>query len=174
MSREVPYPRDGHLQPRKRSVALRATFLILASLSVVAIVSFVQGARLSAQGRGNEQALESAPTILGSEITWTPEIEFENALLVVVGRDEPRTVKQFTFGARDVLRVDVSRAALTDGRYKYELMLYPPAAGRAGAAPQRVKVRSGVFLVRGGFPVAPKDLDSPRQPNAAPRGGGLP
>jgi len=170
MTQRVPYPRDHH--PRKRSVALRAALLIGASLLVMATAAFVGDTRVAAQARGGEQ--ESAPTILGSEITWTPEIEFENALLVVAGRGEPRTVKQFTFGARDVLRVDVSRAGLTDGRYKYELFLYPPASGRSGSATQRVTIRSGVFLVRGGFPVAPKDLDAPRQPQAPPRGGGLP
>jgi hypothetical protein len=174
MTQRVPYPRDGHHHPRKRSVALRAALLIGASLLVMATAAFVEDARVAAQARGGEQEVESAPTILGSEITWTPEVEFENALLVVVGRGEPRTVKQFTFGARDVLRVDVSRAGLNDGRYKYELFLYPPASGRSGAATQRVTIRSGVFLVRGGFPVAPKDLDAPRQPQAPPRGGGLP
>ena len=192
MSRKVPYLREGHHRPRKRRKTLRATILIAAALSVIATVALVEDARVAAQAGGAAQAgdplqaagaapaaesasLQSAPTILGSEITWTPEVEFENALLVVVGRSAPRSVKQLTFGARDVLRLDVSRAGLTDGRYKYELFLYPPSAGRSSAATQRVTVRSGVFLVRGGLPIAPRDLDQPRPSTPAPpRGGGRP
>ena len=188
MSGKVPYPREGHHRPRKRRKTLRATILIAAALSVIATVALVEDARVAAQAGGVAPAggapqatpavesarPQSAPTMLGTEITWTPEVEFENALLVVVGRSEARTVKQFTFGAREVLRLDVSRAGLTDGRYKYELFLYPPASGRS-STPQRVTVRSGVFMIRGGFPITPRDLDQARpQTPAPPRGGGRP
>ena len=183
MTRKVPYPREGHHRPRKRRRTLRATILIAAALSVVGTVALVEDAHVAAQdvapqasgapqaGAAAQAVDQSAPSFLGTDITWTADTAFENALLVVVGRTAPRSVKQFTFGAREALRLDVSRAGLTDGRYKYELLLYPPASGGSS---ERVTVRSGVFLVRDGFPVSPRDLDQPPQTQAPPRGGGKP
>jgi hypothetical protein len=168
-------------------MTLRATILIAAALSVVATVALVEDTHVAAQdvaaqagsapqaGAAAQAVDPSAPSILGTEISWNADVEFETALLVVVGRSGSRTVKQFTFGAREALRVDVSRAGLTDGRYKYELLLYPPARSGSSAPAQRVSVRSGVFLVRDGFPISPRELEQLRpETQAPPRGGGRP
>lgn len=142
--------------------------LLAAAWAVIATVAAVVDAGVAAQG-GNGGP-RSAPAIVGSELSWTADIEFESALLVVVGRGENKTVKQITFNSRDALRMDVSRQGLGDGRYKYELFLYPPS-NRGGN--QRVSVRSGAFFVRGGLPSNPEDLDQrpPRTDNPR-RGGG--
>jgi hypothetical protein len=143
--------------------------IVLAAALVIATVAVVEDAGVAAQA-GNPGGARSAPTIVGTEISWNADIEYESALLVVVGRSENRTVKQITFGARDALRVDVARQGLTDGRYKYELLLYPPS-NRAGGN-QRVSVRSGVFFIRGGLPSTPEDLEQRSRADAPPRRSG--
>lgn len=147
--------------PPGRRILLAATW---AAIAIAAVVTNVGVAAQSNNG------LRPAPAIVGSEMSWTADIEFESALLVIVGRAENKTVKQITFNSRDALRMDVSRQGLADGRYKYELFLYPPS-NRGGN--QQVSVRSGAFFVRGGLPSNPEDLDQrpPRTDNPR-RGGG--
>jgi hypothetical protein len=151
------------ISPRRR--------LVLAAIwAVFATVAVVEDASVAAQA-GNSGGARSAPAIVGSEISWSADIEFESALLIVVGRSETKTVKQITFGPRDALRLDVSRHELADGRYKYELFLYPPS--NLPATNARTTVRSGVFFVRGGLPMTPEDLDRQRpRTDDAPRRGG--
>ena len=169
MDKKIRSPSEGRAERSIGGSPPAPRILIAATLAVIMAAAVVGQARVGGQA-GNSNGLRQLPAITGTAITWATDVEFESALLVVVGRSQTNSLTHRTFGRREAIGLDVARPALADGRYKYELFLYSlpsPSDRRApeeidgarGQAPpksQKVDVRSGVFLVRDGLPVLPE------------------
>lgn len=186
MDKKVRSPSEGRAERSIGGSPPAPTILIAATLAVIMAAAVVGQARVGGQA-SDSNGPPQPPAITGTAITWGTDVEFESALLVVVGRSQTNSLTQRTFGRRDAIALDVARPALPDGRYKYELFLYSlpsqsergapegvdGARGQAPPKSQKVIVRSGVFLVRDGLPVLPEDLEKQRPTEGARKHGGL-
>ena len=186
MDKKVRRPRVGRAERCIGGSPPAPRILIAATLAIIMAAAVVSQARVGGQA-GDSNGPRQLPAITGTAITWGADVEFESALLVVVGRSQTNSLTHRTFGRREAIHwmwhalrcrmaATSTNSSYTRSQASRSRRAPEEVDGARGQAPpksQKVNVRSGVFLVRDGLPILPEDLEKQRPTEGARERGGL-